>query len=266
MFPLTWAICYLALVPLAAVYYERLPAGSFYDSNIQREAPTQHNVQVIEGLITRALRSSVPTTGWSFANTTVHVSPPSVSVSSISTEPGDVLTMVVTGSASNLPVRGTTHFVGGFFSETYRFKLSELGGFEEAVSGSRKPALAIVVKRTAPTIPSPDGYGLDPPVNALFPSYKYVKFPDSNTAIMYLRDKTYAALTEFNSIERGDPKFASGLFARMTYFSTTVETTLGFGDITPVSTQARLGVAFQAILGVVLIGLFLNAVAFRRRN
>jgi hypothetical protein len=35
-------------------------------------------------------------------------------------------------------------------------------------------------------------------------------------------------------------------------------TTVGFGDIVPITTTARLVVARQAILGLVLLGLFLN--------
>jgi hypothetical protein len=39
---------------------------------------------------------------------------------------------------------------------------------------------------------------------------------------------------------------------------------LGFGDITPVVGIARAGVAVEAVLGIVIAGLFINAVARRR--
>lgn len=58
---------------------------------------------------------------------------------------------------------------------------------------------------------------------------------------------------------RGFPSESSGVFMRMLYFSAITITTVGFGDILPTSDRTRLAVAIEAILGVVLVGLFLNA-------
>ncbi len=49
------------------------------------------------------------------------------------------------------------------------------------------------------------------------------------------------------------------LFWRMFYFSAVTITTLGYGDIVPISDLARLLVAAESILGIILIGLFFNA-------
>jgi hypothetical protein len=58
---------------------------------------------------------------------------------------------------------------------------------------------------------------------------------------------------------------ASGGFwsnlARMVYFSAVTATTLGYGDIVPVETSTRVMVTTEAVLGVVTVGLFLNALA-----
>lgn len=48
------------------------------------------------------------------------------------------------------------------------------------------------------------------------------------------------------------------------YFSVITITTLGYGDITPVTETARLLSSIQALSGIVLIGLFLNSVAHRQ--
>lgn len=61
----------------------------------------------------------------------------------------------------------------------------------------------------------------------------------------------------------GDPCALSGFFGRMVYFSATTITTVGFGDIVPLSGLARLVVAIEAVSGWVLAGLFLNAIAWR---
>jgi Ion channel len=52
----------------------------------------------------------------------------------------------------------------------------------------------------------------------------------------------------------------------MAYLTAVTVTTLGFGDITPVTAMARALVAIEAVLGLVVIGLFVNAVARRPRS
>jgi voltage-gated potassium channel Kch len=47
----------------------------------------------------------------------------------------------------------------------------------------------------------------------------------------------------------------------MLYFSAVTATTLGFGDIVPVTTYARILVTIEAVAEVSLIGLFLNSIA-----
>jgi Ion channel len=62
---------------------------------------------------------------------------------------------------------------------------------------------------------------------------------------------------------KGDSSFLPGSGLRMIYLSTTTITTLGFGDITPLTDRARLLIGSEAIIGMVWLGLFLNAVGRR---
>jgi hypothetical protein len=62
---------------------------------------------------------------------------------------------------------------------------------------------------------------------------------------------------------RGDPLAFSGDVWRMVYLSADVITTLGLGDIVPTTWPARSLVASEAVAGIVLAGLFLNALAYR---
>jgi hypothetical protein len=64
----------------------------------------------------------------------------------------------------------------------------------------------------------------------------------------------------------GDPTSFSGSFWRMLYFSVVVITTVGFGDIVPMTGAARALVAVEAMIGVLLVGLFLNSIASRRER
>jgi hypothetical protein len=45
-----------------------------------------------------------------------------------------------------------------------------------------------------------------------------------------------------------------GLFLRMVYFSAVTATTLGYGDIAPITNRARIIVAFQSVMALLLIG------------
>lgn len=77
-----------------------------------------------------------------------------------------------------------------------------------------------------------------------------------------IRDKLYA----YSSALQGFPSLSSGNFERMLYLSATTITTLGTGDILPISARARLLVAIEAILGILIIGLYLNSLAKNIRN
>lgn len=65
----------------------------------------------------------------------------------------------------------------------------------------------------------------------------------------------------FSQTIKGFPVNASGSYSRMFYFSAVTITTLGYGDIVPITNVARITVAIQSIFGIVLIGLFLNSLA-----
>jgi hypothetical protein len=68
-------------------------------------------------------------------------------------------------------------------------------------------------------------------------------------------------IDKYVSGAEGNASAVSGSCLRMFYFSAIVMTTVGFGDVLPMTPIARLLVAIQAIFGVTLVGLFLNAAA-----
>jgi hypothetical protein len=71
----------------------------------------------------------------------------------------------------------------------------------------------------------------------------------------------YRDLERFRSISGGSPAPLEGSFLRFIYLSGATITTLGYGDIVPITDRARGLVVFEAILGIVLIGFFLNSLA-----
>ena len=50
------------------------------------------------------------------------------------------------------------------------------------------------------------------------------------------------------------------------YYSAVTITTLGFGDVTPLNEAAAVLVGAEAVLGVVVAGLFINQVALRKQE
>lgn len=60
---------------------------------------------------------------------------------------------------------------------------------------------------------------------------------------------------------QGNQANFSGRYFVSLYFSTVIITTLGFGDIYPISESAQLVVLIESIWGMVIIGLFLNSIA-----
>lgn len=79
--------------------------------------------------------------------------------------------------------------------------------------------------------------------------------------LLPISDVLETEMKSFNRTSKGFPSKSSGTYARMFYFSAVTITTLGYGDIVPITNLARLLVAIESILGIVLIGLFLNSLA-----
>ena len=72
------------------------------------------------------------------------------------------------------------------------------------------------------------------------------------------------ALIAYRRAHAGFPTYlSSDHFGRMMYLSATTITTLGYGDIQPITPLARLLTSIEAVGGIVVIGLFLNALAVR---
>jgi hypothetical protein len=76
-----------------------------------------------------------------------------------------------------------------------------------------------------------------------------------------LSPQVQSRIEAYLAAQKGFPSAASGSFLRMLYFSAITITTIGYGDIVAITPWARTLVGCEAVLGIVIIGLFLNAVA-----
>lgn len=81
-----------------------------------------------------------------------------------------------------------------------------------------------------------------------------------------LGDGAAVTLEDYLLAREGLPIRSEGGFGRFLYFSVVTITTLGYGDIVPVTDRARAVVGAQSMFGVVIAGLFINAVGRKRQG
>ena len=243
-----YGAAYLALVPLFALIYTTFPDG-FYYSAATLEQSLALDVDDIAPALSKLIAESYRTaTGATKMETTAHSF--------------DLAAGTVTGVKSDgtfvdfrYEIRGSAHS-GGQFGGNAIFD------FRIAVFDWSNP-----LHRRLWQGEDGDSYILIHSVDYalgsihLKPAVLLPYVPDHLSVGYYLiaNPELWIKLTDFCQKSRGMAAVGSGSFRRMLYFSIVTITTLGYGDIVPLTDQARVLVGIEALLGVVLIGLFLNA-------
>jgi hypothetical protein len=82
-----------------------------------------------------------------------------------------------------------------------------------------------------------------------------------SSACLGMTTSEHSELLSLSLTEQGLPTEKQSSYTRMLYFSAVTMSTLGYGDIVPITERARFLVTIQIFLGPVLIGLFFNALA-----
>jgi hypothetical protein len=91
----------------------------------------------------------------------------------------------------------------------------------------------------------------------------YRRKPKNDEGYLLISDAFLAKLSAYSKAQLGFPGNTKGNFSRMFYLSASTITTVGFGDIVPITPEARILLSIEAIWGIVMIGLFLNSLANR---
>lgn len=95
----------------------------------------------------------------------------------------------------------------------------------------------------------------------LFPE-KYINGSSApNMLIMTMSQKLLNRIIGLKNASKGFPSSVSNSFGRMFYLSAITITTVGYGDIVPITNIARTLISIEAIFGVVIIGMFLNSLS-----
>jgi Ion channel len=255
--PLWWGLVYLGLIPVFASVYAWQPPRSFYDPNMRREEAIRDDAANLRNSLTDGLKPVV----WKEHGYTVEAEAPRVEAIE-QTQNGHFL-LAVAGGYENL---GRQFRVAGFFNVWVEVLFRE-GTLTIRPNGHPKIALSVALTRPgqgSEEEPKPSRVG--PSVSRLFPSLPGTFGGEPSRGTLVISRDTYDQLENFRVATEGDPSLASGEWWRMAYLSVVIITTLGFGDITPLTETARTLVALEAIIGVVVIGLFLNALARRLRG
>jgi len=76
----------------------------------------------------------------------------------------------------------------------------------------------------------------------------------------------YNSLNDLRSNEKGLSTSDTETYFRMLYLSLVTITTVGYGDVVPITTKTRLFVGSEAILGLVLLGLLINVISVKLKK
>jgi hypothetical protein len=245
---LRFGLVYLAFVPIFGVVFDNLPAGSFHDSNILLERSLANDATgLIDGL-TKSIKARIPEgTGFYRGNTRFMIKPGSVAVRRL---------MRPEHEGEDLLQKKGAIGVGTFI---VRVQMS-LGQGARIVSHHKLVRYYFAQAEHPSSEFNPP---FDPPLSVLLPPPP-IALPTTRTSDsgwISVPGPLNDRLGSFVGASEGDPYYPSGRFGRMFYVSATTITTLGLGDISPVSSTARLLIWMEALLGIVFIGLFLNDLA-----
>jgi hypothetical protein len=255
-----WAFVYLASIPGFAIIYWRLPGNQFYHSTVQYEQSLHEDAGEVLAQLRDSLIANFRATnhgdtldqdGYRINITDLQVYGLRPTVDRI----GIRMSLTVTKATSRGPI--VEHFP---FEANYA--ASEKSFLLDPNSGQR--TFFKVLSFDPPTIKLFD------PANEKTFDYG-VLFPHADGSqylapFLALPEPLNDRLQGFWRATRGLPAQASGGFWRMFYLSAVTITTVGYGDIVPLTTTARVLVSSEAILGIIVIGLFLNSLVRERTS
>ena len=247
---LVYGLFYLLIIPLFALAYTVL-GKDFYHSTVAFENALQSD----RSRLLRALETDIKAGFTNFyGKTTVAVGKWIISADNlylrsveIKNDSAYVGLTVQYFTNDSLPIQVVEHPV------IHISILPQISTFDPKIDWR---LISFEQARRPPNVPAP-------PLPAFFPGYE----GGSDRPLQLItKGSTTARLVAYANAVRGFPGEVSGRFRRMLYLSTVTVTTLGYGDIVPLTTTARSLVASESILGIILIGLFLNSLARETRQ
>jgi hypothetical protein len=251
-----YGVVYLALIPAFASMYQLMP-GAFYHSTVHLEPTFRAEQQAISAELEKSIIDSLaylrkkaedPRAIWRLEDE-------ELTVHDLTATPDGMVRFSLSGTLygprNSVMVRGLSIELSPWQKEPYTSRNA---------SFAMLPACYADYKDNA----------YDPDVGDLLP-YRRDLSDDGARAFIITTPGCGGLLTVSRTLlrrlqgyslaSRGLAGYSPRSFGRMLYLSAVTLTTTGFGDIVPLTEKARTLVTSEAILGVILVGLFLNALA-----
>lgn len=236
--------------------------SSFYHSTVKYESSIAEGVKDLESLLLSEIKENLRTNPNSDS---VIMEGASLSLKNMSLTDLRIRNLTAYFSMSFTNVRGK--YGGQIILSNYHLSFSDYGSY----LSHDQPHLAFIYEDEA--LPywyagrislffNKNNFGMKPAFIEDTSHTSYGK-PLNDVGFLSLTDGLISKLCSYSEAQDGFPSSVKGNFSRMFYLSASTITTVGFGDIVPITTLARTLLAIEAIWGIIIIGLFLNSLANR---
>jgi hypothetical protein len=252
--PLIYLGLYVSLVPaFAGGYYLR--STEFFAPYARYEPAASTDRENLRRLIEDAIRASVQQLQYRSPNNTIFVrdwrlDPKTIGVTESDSENGSIITFKMSALLDKeTPKGGTTLYLElpvSFPGE--RGRVVRTPGYNRSWPNNVRPTQATFTRGPKERIAIEEDL-----YQTIFKSYGEGTLVDE---VIVLSEGASQQIDDFLSGRKGNAGEVSGSFGRMLYFSSIVITTVGFGDILPLSPFARGLVAAEALLGIIVGGFF----------
>lgn len=243
----------LSILSFALVYYYWLP-DQFYHSTIKFEPDTQLAEAQLRQLVQETFRSPgfLDPCGddWQIDRS-------ELTLTHIAVEGDDVHV-----STQLLATRqGLTYFL----QPSLRFSLTAQATVAQKTSGGRGAPrdLRLITFENFVLLPQNATTQSQIAFERCLLPYRYEGLAGDVVLVSFPRN-VFRQLQSYAVAVGGSPSGLPGHFWRMLYLSTSTITTTGFGDIVPLTRNARIAVSVEAVVGLVIMGLFINEISKRK--
>ena len=247
--PLTYLLAYISVIPLFAIIYCHLPWKSFYAPYAKYEPSAYSDSDALRIAISTAVRRQLGKPKTHLDRLYWSIDPSNLRVGAI--EPTDLVTL-----RTKVTVLVEIFGAKGECLMTQQVTIP----FEIGLDQFSEPSLSADAVDREPKIlaqPNVEYVDNDQIVADLFPPREQ----SGHRLDLEFTNAENKRFRNFMIAMSGEPFALSDSWLRMLYFSAVTITTTGFGDIVPLTTLARLLAGTEAVLGWILAGLFLNALA-----
>lgn len=234
---------YLLAIPLFAGLFTYM-RGGFYHTTAKYETNTFVQAHRVISILTNTVRANVNAERVAEAGFTIG----RLQVRGIEPNDGSVLFSILVDTTNRDGVQSVMSLDAEMDSHPLLIRFDPNGPVAISVLRFRGPKIRYKL---------PDRFR--PEVSTLFGANE----SDTCQAIQVeMPADEYAQIRAFLLATQGHPQYIPGTFGRMLYVSACTITTLGYGDIVPTSAITRTLVGTEAVLGIVLMGLFFGSTTY----